>query len=98
MRGVESDPTQPFDEAFGPGVARRLGLSFRALEIAADVARGNIERSSACDENMREILANSLAAREGLRRRRRHVRRARVEGHGFMQSGHQRVQPSRAVA
>jgi len=78
---VESDPPETLHMRLRPGVTGDLpGRVVISAKIAAHIARGDVERARAGDEDMREILANAATLREGLGGGRRRIGRVRIEG------------------
>ncbi len=67
--GVETDPAQPVNEGFGPGVGGRLLLAVEADQVARDVAGRDAAPAGQADEQVGEVLADAGLAMETPRRR-----------------------------
>src|SRR5262245_61311016 len=78
---IEANPAKVLDVGLRPGVSGLLwGDAVGAMKVATDIARRNFERSSRRDKNMGEVLADTAADRESLRRRGGSVRGIGIEG------------------
>src|SRR5262245_22932249 len=83
--GIDVDPAAPGTVHGEPGVrgvgadAARLPWRRNSLEVAADVERGQAERTKTRDLGAREVLTDAAAQPEDIGERRRHVRRFGIE-------------------
>src|SRR6185503_14791596 len=67
MRDIDREPAGLAPEPrIHPGMAGDFALAV-CMQIAAHVARGDADGAAACNENVRLVLANALAARECVR-------------------------------
>ena len=68
--GVEADPTEMRQQDVDPGVGCVGGgavvVFAAAIEIAGDVARGNADEAQQGDHGVGKVLADALAADDGL--------------------------------
>ena len=67
---IKADPAQPRDVKLAPGMRRLVAAAIGArLQIARNIARRNPCHPCGGNQNLRVILANAFALRQGLCRR-----------------------------
>src|SRR6202790_5642758 len=79
VHGVEADPAEVAHERLGPGVAGRLFRVLGTIEVAGDVAGGDIDMTGGGAEDMGEVLADAVPAGEGLDRAGTGIGRVHIE-------------------
>ena len=95
VRRIEADPAEIGHLGLGPGMAGILvGDAVGAVEIAGDIAGRDPAAAAGGDEDVRQVLADAAAQREGFRRRRGRVGRLGIENDLAVKRCEQRCRPA----